>query len=520
MPGKLGNISPVCARKTAVSYARYSSSVQRDVSIEQQLQDIRAFAKREGYTIIKEYADHAKSGFKRVKNRDAFQRMMTDAEKGSFDTVIAWKVDRFGRSREDSAIYKGRLRRHGVSVVYAMEPIPEGAAGVLLEGMLEATAEWYSRNLSENVTRGMHDNASKCLFNGTKIVGYCRGNDGRYALDPVEAPIVRDVFAKFAAGSSAAAIARDLQASGITTARGYAWSSQAVLRVLKNERYAGVYMWGGHRTEGGMPAIVSHQEWEAVQDMIKVNRRIVHQDQADDFILTGKLFCGHCGAAMIGDSGTSKSGSRYHYYTCLNHKNHKSCDKKPLRKEETEERVISFLVDQVLTDEMIELLADKVVEEEKKRKAASVLPAMEKELASVNVQIKNVNRAIASGVWSDSTIVMLKDLEAQAADLAASISSQRAIEADFADRDMVVFLMNKMKKLDRNDPAQRSVLIDTFVNAIYVYDDHFRLFINTVEYAKQIPFSDLSSPPPCSDDVTHGVLVEIHPNTAEFRIVI
>ena len=170
--------TPSCSPRTAVAYARYSSAGQRDVSIEQQLADIRAFAAREGYTIVHEYADHARSGYKNTSARTAFQSMIAAAADGSYDTIIAWKVDRFGRNREDSAIYKGKLRRFGVRVLYAMEPIPEGSAGVLLEGMLEATAEWYSRQLSENVTRGMQDNAHRCLYNGTKILGYTRGPDG------------------------------------------------------------------------------------------------------------------------------------------------------------------------------------------------------------------------------------------------------------------------------------------------------------------------------------------------------
>ena len=66
---------PTCSPRTAVAYARYSSAGQRDVSIEQQLADIRAFAQREGYTIVHEYADHARSGFKDVSARTAFQSM-------------------------------------------------------------------------------------------------------------------------------------------------------------------------------------------------------------------------------------------------------------------------------------------------------------------------------------------------------------------------------------------------------------------------------------------------------------
>ena len=168
-------IKPTCAPRTAVAYARYSSAGQRDVSIEQQLHDIRAYAAREGFNIIHEYADHARSGYKRTESRTAFQQMLSAVDSGAFDTVLVWKVDRFGRSREDSAVYKGRLRRRGVRVVYVMEPIPDGSAGVLLEGMLEATAEWYSVNLSENVKRGMDDNASRCLYNGTRVYGYACG---------------------------------------------------------------------------------------------------------------------------------------------------------------------------------------------------------------------------------------------------------------------------------------------------------------------------------------------------------
>ena len=199
---------PSCAPRTAVAYARYSSAGQRDVSIEQQLSDIRSFAKREGYVIVHEYADHARSGFKNTSARTAFQSMIASAADGSYDTIIAWKVDRFGRNREDSAIYKGKLRRYGVRVLYAMEPIPEGSAGVLLEGMLEATAEWYSRQLSENVTRGMIDNANRCLYNGTKILGYQRGPDGRYAIQPEEAAVVRNIFDLYASGYSAADASR------------------------------------------------------------------------------------------------------------------------------------------------------------------------------------------------------------------------------------------------------------------------------------------------------------------------
>ena len=300
-----------CSPRTAVAYARYSSAGQRDVSIEQQLADIRSFAQREGYTIVHEYADHARSGFKDVSARTAFQSMISAAESGGFDTIIAWKVDRFGRNREDSAIYKGKLRRFGVRVLYAMEPIPEGSAGVLLEGMLEATAEWYSRQLSENVTRGMTDNAYKCLYNGTRILGYTRGPDGRYAIQPDEAATVRHIFDLYRSGWSAARICRQLNDQGIRTSRGKPFMPESLLRIISNERYTGIYIWGDIRVPDGMPAIIERSVFEEAQRMKGKTARHVEQG-AVDYLLTGKAFCGLCGAAMIGDSGTSKNGTRHY----------------------------------------------------------------------------------------------------------------------------------------------------------------------------------------------------------------
>ena len=302
--------APTCAPGTAVAYARYSSAGQRDVSIEQQLHDIRSFAKREGLTIVHEYSDHARSGFKNVNARTAFQSMMAAADSGSFDTVICWKVDRFGRNREESATYKGRLRRRGVKVLYAMEPIPEGSAGVLLEGMLEATAEWYSMTLSENVSRGMADNAARCLFNGARILGYTRGSDGRYAILPDEAAVVRNIFDLYRSGYSASRVSRILNAQGLRTSRNKPFSPEAVMRIVSNEKYAGVYIWKETRVPGGVPAIIDQSVFEEAQRMKGKTSRHVEQG-AVDYLLTGKAFCGECGAAMIGDSGTSKDGTRH-----------------------------------------------------------------------------------------------------------------------------------------------------------------------------------------------------------------
>ena len=105
----------------AAFYGRYSSHAQKDTSIEQQLRECREWAQRNDVQIVAEYSD---------------------------------KADRSARNRYDSATYKAKLKRHGVRVVYAMESIPEGPEGILLESVLEGSAEYYSANLSQNIKRG------------------------------------------------------------------------------------------------------------------------------------------------------------------------------------------------------------------------------------------------------------------------------------------------------------------------------------------------------------------------------
>ena len=501
-----------CSPRTAVAYARYSSAGQRDVSIEQQLSDIRAFAKREGFTLVHEYADHARSGFKNTSARTAFQTMMSAAESGTFDTLIVWKVDRFGRNREESAVFKGRLRRFGVRVLYAMEPIPEGSAGVLLEGMLEATAEWYSRQLSENVTRGMTDNAHRCLYNGTRVLGYCRGPDGRYAINAEEAAVVRHIFDLYTSGVSAARICAQLNGQGILTSRRCPWRPESLLRVISNERYTGVYIWGDFRFPGGMPAIIDQSVFEEAQRMKKKTARHVEQG-AVDYLLTGKAFCGHCGAAMIGDSGTSKDGTRHFYYSCQARKARKGCQKKSVQKDRLESSVIDFVLDHVLSDDQIEKTVDVIMALQAEEMKSSPLAAMEAEYAEVKKKIRNINDAIAAGIWNSSTSAVLKELEDQAEDLRVSVETLRYSQSQLLDHDRVLFFLHRFTKGDRNDPLLRRHVIDTFINAVYVFDDHLDIVTNNREGNQRFPLEDLPDPSECSDSVSSGVPSVLHPNT-------
>ena len=148
-----------------VIYARYSSHSQTEQSIEGQLQICYEFAKNNGHIVIGEYIDRAQSGT--TDSRAEFQRMIADSDKHTFEGVLVYQLDRFARNRYDSAINKAKLKKNGVRVISARENISDDASGILVEGVLESMAEYYSAELSQKIRRGMDINAEKCLSNGS-----------------------------------------------------------------------------------------------------------------------------------------------------------------------------------------------------------------------------------------------------------------------------------------------------------------------------------------------------------------
>ena len=480
-----------CQPKTAVAYARYSSAQQRDVSIEQQLRDIRAYAEREGYTLIYEYADHAKSGFKNVERRTQFQAMLQASESGAFDTVIAWKVDRFGRNRRESAIFKSQLADHGVSVVYAMEPIPDGAAGVLTEGMLEALAEWYSRNLSENSRRGQRDNALKCLSNGKYALGYKRGPDGHYAIDENTAPIVRRIYTMYSEGYSTCAIARALNADGIKTQTGIEFHADSIVKILKNETFIGVYHHGDVRIPGGVPAIIDDELWNTCQKIRQASFR--KRSSKRNYLLSGRCICGMCGSTMVGGSSPKyKDPNEYHYYSCKRKINFKGgCGAKSVRMEKIDTAVLNYLFDNVLAGSVRETFVDKAVKALSDMGGCSPVKGMEAELEEVTRKIKNINTAIAEGIWTSETKTMLTDLSARSEDLKRRIAYLQLTESKAISRDRILFLFEKIAEGNRNDPEYLKALVMALINSVTIYPDYLRLAINASKNAETVPPEDL-----------------------------
>lgn len=454
----------------AVIYARYSSHNQREESIEGQVRECQDFAARNDMTIIGEYVDRAISG--KTDNRADFQRMIKDSEKGHFQAVIVYAIDRFARNRYDSANYKMRLRKNGVKVYYAKQSIPDTPEGIILESVMEGYAEYYSENLSIHIKRGMHENALQCKSTGGGIaLGYRIGANKEYEIDPAGAKIVREVFQLYADGSSTTEICKYCNEKGYRTSRGAEFNKNSLRTMLQNEKYIGVYRYKDIIVENGVPPIIDKQLFDRVQARFKTNYAARARKKAvADYLLTGKIFCGHCGANMAGESGTARNGDTYYYYKCTSRKRRtKTCDKSTEHKDWIEEYAVLVTLAQ-LTDERIEAIATTVSELLiKEAEKSSLLPTLKDMLRDIEKRIKNIIDLMEQGIATPSTKERLLELESQKADLITRIATED-MKKPLLSKERIMFWLCSFRNGDTNNPEYRRRVIDTLLNSIYVYD--------------------------------------------------
>ena len=470
-----------------VIYARYSSDNQREESIEGQLRECKDFAEKNDIQIVETYIDRALSA--RTDRRPDFQRMIKDSSCKKFEVVLVWKLDRFARDKYDSAHYKRILKNNGVKVVSATEAIAAGAEGILLESMLEGMAEYYSAELSEKVTRGLTENALKCKYNGgTLPIGYMIDSEQYFQIDPLTAPAVLDAFKHYADGASMREITDEMNLKGVRTKRGGKISINSVTRMLHNRKYIGEYRYNDIVHPNGIPAIVPEDLFNRVQERMAANKKAPAKHKAEDeYLLTTKLFCGKCQCYMVGESGTGRN-KVHRYYKCASVKNHKGCDKKTVKKEWIENLVIEQIKKLIFDDELIEKLADTVMKLQSKEN--TVLPLLKKRFSDTQKSIDNMLDAIQQGILTASTKERLESLEKQKSELSVQIIKEEMAKPTLS-REQIIFWFHRFRKLNTKRLDHRRRLIDSFVNAIFLYDDRITFTFNYKDGTKTINFTEL-----------------------------
>ena len=483
-----------------VIYARFSSHNQTEQSIEGQLKVCREYAERNNYTIIDIYKDEARSGTK--DNRSDFQRMIEDSNKKLFQGILVYQLDRFARNKYDSVVYKRKLKKNGVRVLSAKENISDDASGILMESVLEGMAEYYSVELGQKVVRGMGINAEKCYYNGGPIpLGYkvkeidekSKNNKKKkvFEIDESTAYIVKNIFDMYNNGKTMEQISNYLNSKGIKTRKGNSYKKNSISVILKNRRYTGIYIYKDIEKVGGIPKIIEEDVFNEVQEKLAKMKIAPAKSKAkDEYLLTTKLFCGHCKEMMTGTSGTSHTKKVYKYYVCNGIKK-KKCNKTKVHKESMEHLVVAE-ARKILTNRNIAKISKNVVELCEKDINATKLKQLNGELKNNERRKDNLlNAVMECGEENirNSLYEKIKELDMARVNIEKEIIVEERNHIKVTE-DEITFFLTQLRKGNINDVKYRKMFIDTLIDKIYLYDDRMTIVFTTqnkkVELDKKI----------------------------------
>lgn len=489
--------------KNAVIYARFSSHRQDEQSIEGQLHVCADYAAREGLTVVGEYIDRAISG--RSDDRPDFQRMISDAKKRAFDYVIVYKLDRFARNRYDSAVYKHKLKQSGVRVLSAMEAIGDNPESIILEAVLEASAEYYSVELGQKIRRGRRESAAKGRFLGGGIPTGYKSVDGKLVVDEEKAPHIAWALRSYADGMPKTKIIEELNRRGLRSRTGKPLGMSALQVAFRSEKYVGVLEQDGVRIEGGCPALIDRATFDRVQARLDLMRRAGAKNKADvEYLLTGKLYCGRCGAAMVGVSGTGRSGNTWYYYQCKGRRAH-TCTKRHERRDLLERYVCEQTLRWVLAPDRVREIAEAVAAEYDREFGDSPIAELEKRIAWLKREIEKLAFAAA-----DAPKAMRQPLydkaeayDAEREDLEIDLAKLRIAHGIRITADEIEVWLRSFAGGDLDDEDFRRRLIDAFVGKVFVFDDKVVIYYN-LRGADEVTYTDMLDSLP-DDDIAVGI---------------
>ncbi len=511
-------------------YARVSSDRQDvDLSISAQLNALREAAAKSGHEVVREFVDEAESG--RSSKRPKFQEMVAEARRNPppFEGILVWKMSRFARNREDSIVYKSLLRRHGVQVISINEPIDASPTGRMLEGVIEVMDEFYSANLAQDIVRGMREAASRGFWVSSHVpYGYRRVHvqDGaktraKIEPDPETAAVVRRIFDEAAAGSGAKAITSSLSGDGIPSPAGKRWGRGRVHRILTNEAYVGVLVWGARgryhketrlepvRVEGAHAALVDRETFDLVQRSLRLRSpKLVPPGRVgSQYLLSGLLKCGRCRRAMFGMA--AKSG-KYHYYVCATayRAGRGACDGRPIPSRSLERTVVRQIQAVVLQEDHVGQLIEVINAEHTAAIAGSKdqIRAFDEQLREVDRRLGRLYEALETGALDLNALApriqelrrrqdQLLRARAECNDLA---SGARAGRIDAAE--VVEYLGDLNELLSLGTVAEQRTVLQSFVKEIVRGDAEA-----TIRYALPAPPLKIQSEAPAVlDSVLFG----------------
>ena len=321
--------------KRAVSYIRVSTREQAQrggseegFSLPAQREANKRKAQAMGALVVKEFADRGESA--RSANRPELQKMLAYLkEDGGIDYVIVHKLDRLARNRADDVEINRAFEEAGVRLVSTSENIDQTPGGMLLHGIMSSIAEFYSRNLANEVIKGMGEKARNGGTLGKAPLGYlnvrARDENGReirtIALDEERAPLIRLAFTEYATGNwTVRQLAEHLNTLGLNippTPRRCAKPITATRlhEILRHPYYKGIVTFQGVEYAGKHEPLVDSQTWQTVQTIL-ASRRYGERQRIHNHFLKSTVVCGQCGARLSVQNAKNSKGTIYPYFVC------------------------------------------------------------------------------------------------------------------------------------------------------------------------------------------------------------
>lgn len=440
--------------RKAIIYARVSSARQAEdgLPVESQIDQCKAKASALGATVVQVFRDDGISG--RTTRRPAFLEAIEFCERTRVDFFVCWSTSRFARNRLDAALNKRLLEKLNTRLVYASQDFGETDDSWLAEAIIEVMDEQLSRTIAKDTRRSMKKNAEGGHWNGGRVpYGYesvPSSDDGkrrRLRIVESEAVVVRIVFRMYLGGSGSKEITQWLNQAGMLR-RGEAWSKNTLRALLTNPAMKGWTRWrdqGREITAQAHEPIVSDADFEAVSEAMKARTpENVGGRPKSEAVFSGILKCGHCGEAMMTESATGRSGTRYHYYNCRSYLHGLSgCESRRVPVGVVDTALVTAICDRVFTAENLRALVVELRQQSSDfwRQKQDRLDAFATEIADVERRLRRLYESIEADAGLELNVVAprLRELRTRHENLkraADTVAMETGPEVSMSDDDV------------------------------------------------------------------------------------
>lgn len=466
-------------------YVRVSTHDQDELSPDAQKRLCLDYAKANNIVVPGDFIFTESVSGRNAQRRHEFQRMISLAksQEHPFDVIIVWKYSRFARNQEESIVYKSMLRKDGVEVVSASEPLVEGPFGSLIERIIEWMDEYYSIRLSGEVMRGMKEKALRQGYQTSPCLGYDAAGGGKpFTINEEEFQIVQFIFDQYDnQNKDETRIARMCNERRWRTKRGNRFDRRAVDRILRNPFYYGAVIWDGIEFEGSHEVRYTKEQFEDRIKLMEARRRPAKSRSVSvcKHWLSGVLRCSKCGATMAYGGAVS-----CRTFTCWQYAKGMHGGPSSISVKKAESAVFAYF-DRILSGEEFTYIYKRPAAPEEQNRAA----ALEKEIERISAREQRVKYAYENGI---DTLEEYKEnrsrIRKQRRELEAELEELRAKEEEEGSlpsvtREEVLEEIRSVNDILRNPEVsyeEKGVLIRTIVDRIIVDRESGKMYFDII----------------------------------------